>query len=164
MRSACFAALAVGTASASMVPFCMYGSLRKNGHYYNLMKDCKEFGVTKTASNDFTLVEAGAFPHAIHHKRWGGGGKTQLVCEYFECPESSVAPLDSLEQCCSGVWYKKELVPLANGKSGWIYILPHEKQQRWLKGHKVVDHGDWVKFNHGEQGNGGKCTAEHCHA
>ena len=95
----------------------------------------------------------GAFPHAIHHKKWGGGGRTKLVCEYYECPDSSVAPLDKLEQCCSGSWYKKELIKLDNGKSGWIYILPHEKQKRWLVGRTVVTHGDWVKFD----GKGREC-------
>ena len=56
MRSVITALALVGT--SAMTPFCMYGSLRKGGHYYNLMKDCKEFGVTKTASSDFTLLEA----------------------------------------------------------------------------------------------------------
>ena len=117
------------------------------------------FGVTKTKESDYTLLSAGAFPHAIKHSSWRGGGKSQIVCEYYECPESSVAPLDKLEQCCSGTWYIKKKVPLENGKEGWIYLLEHRKQVKWLHGTPIVTNGDWVNPKY----ESGKCSHQKCH-
>ena len=82
----------VGMASA--YPFCMYGSQRKGMYYHDKhMSSCTSGGVTKTAESDYTLMDAGAFPHAIKHGSWRGGGKSQIVCEYFDCPDSAVGPL-----------------------------------------------------------------------
>ena len=159
LRTSLLCVILVGMASA--YPFCMYGSLRKGMYYHDkYMSSCTSGGVTKTAESDYTLMDAGAFPHAIKHGSWRGGGKSQIVCEYFDCPDSAVGPLDKLEQCCGGRWYTKKLVPLANDKKGWIYLLPHRKQVKWLHNSPIVTSGDWKKKTYSS----GKCKKDKCHA
>lgn len=93
----------------------VYGSLKKGFGNHPLLQGSAFLGNTTTRDSHYVMGSFGAFP-AVRR-----GGHLKVAGELYEVDSETLGRLDNLEG--NGSFYKREKVPLDNGKWGWIYLL-----------------------------------------
>jgi len=91
-----------------------YGTLKKGFGNHSLLAGATDLGSTQTQSRRYRMISLGGFP-AVYKT-----GKCAIEGELYEVENSTLERLDVLES--NELFYRRELVPLANGLEAWMYI------------------------------------------
>lgn len=97
----------------------VYGSLKKGFGNSYLLDNSKYLGRAMTKDQDWFMFSMGGFPGVV---RGNHSNANYLDGEVYVVDDDALRNLDALEG--NGSFYTREEIPLQNGTTAWMYVLP----------------------------------------
>lgn len=114
----------------------VYGTLRKGGVFSHALKDA--LFIEEKLVKGYKLVDLGAYPAAIASKH------DYITCERYLIDDEILVALDKIEGY-PGLYARD------NTNDGMIYVM--HPFNPLLHGSKVIECGDWVKYQENRREN-----------